>query len=51
MRYDLADYAKSGDIVDHRDGRITVYMGKPTEKELLEQAFDQMVLIQLGGEA
>ena len=49
VRYDLSDYAKAGDIVDHRDGRITVYMGKPTEKELLEQAFDQMVLEQLGG--
>jgi len=44
VHYDLSEYSKAGDIIDHRDGRITVYMGKPTEKELLEQAFDQMLL-------
>ena len=46
---DLSDYSIAGEIVDHRDGTITVYMGKPTEKELLEQAFDALMLEVLGG--
>jgi len=31
--YDKSEFSVAGDIVDHRDGRITVYMGKPTEEE------------------
>lgn len=31
--YDKKAFSIAGDIVDHRDGRITVYMGKPTEAE------------------
>lgn len=31
--FDWSEYSMAGDIVDHRDGRITVYMGKPTEQE------------------
>lgn len=33
VEYDKSEYCIAGDIVDHRDGRITVYMAKPTEGE------------------
>lgn len=33
--YDKSAYCVAGDIIDHRDGCITVYMGQPTEQELL----------------
>ena len=33
--YDNSDYSIAGDIVNHRDGTITVKMGKPTAEELL----------------
>ena len=32
--YDNADYSVAGDIIDHRDGSITIKMGKPTDLEL-----------------
>lgn len=31
--YDNSAYNMSGDITDHRDGTVTVVMGKPTELE------------------
>ena len=40
--FDNSDYTLAGDITDHRDGRITVKMGKLTE---LEAAYE----IMLGG--
>lgn len=40
--YDNSDYVLSGDITDHRDGRVTIKMGKLTE---LEEAYE----IMLGG--
>ena len=40
--FDNGEYNLSGDITDHRDGRITVKMGKLTE---LEEAYE----IMLGG--
>ena len=40
--FDNSEYCISGDITDHRDGRITVKMGKLTE---LEEAYE----IMLGG--
>lgn len=40
--YDNSEYSLSGDITDHRDGTITVKMGKLTE---LEEAYE----IMLGG--
>lgn len=40
--FDNSDYCLAGDITDHRDGRITVKMGKLTE---LEEAYE----IMLGG--
>ena len=32
--YEKTDYVIAGDIIDHRDGRITVYMCKKTKHEL-----------------
>ena len=40
--FDNSDYVLAGDIIDHRDGTITVKMGKLTE---LEEAYE----IMLGG--
>lgn len=40
--FDNSDYCLAGDITDHRDGRITVKMGKLTD---LEEAYE----IMLGG--
>lgn len=31
--YDWSEYSVAGDIVDHRDGKITVYMAKPIDYE------------------
>lgn len=33
---DMSIYALAGPIVDHRDGTLTIHMGKYTEQELLE---------------
>lgn len=38
--FDNSDYCIAGDITDHRDGRITVKMGKLTE---LEEAYELML--------
>ena len=32
--YDNSDYCMAGDITDHRDGYVSVKMGKPTDAEL-----------------
>lgn len=48
---DLSDYSIAGDIVDQRNGNISVYMGRLTEVELLESTIDQLVLEALGGDA
>lgn len=38
--YDNSDYCVAGDITDHRDGTISVKMGKPTDLEdLLEMLY------------
>ena len=34
--WDNSEYSLAGDITDHRDGTITVKMGKPTQAEELE---------------
>lgn len=34
--YDNSDYCLAGDVTDHRDGTITVKMGKPTAQELYD---------------
>lgn len=37
--YDNSEYNIAGDIIDHRNGKVTVKMGKPTaEEQLLEMA-------------
>lgn len=33
--YDNSEYSIAGDIIDHRNGKITIKMGKPTAEELL----------------
>jgi hypothetical protein len=33
--YDNTEYCVAGDVIDHRDGTVTVKMGKPTAEELL----------------
>lgn len=35
--YDNSEFIVAGDIVDHRNGSITVKMGKPTQTEILEK--------------
>lgn len=33
--HDNSEYSIAGDIINHRDGTVTVKMGKPTAEELL----------------
>ena len=35
--YDNSDYSFTGDIIDHRNGKITIKIGKPTEEEILKE--------------
>lgn len=35
VSYDNSEYSIAGDIIDHRNGTVTVKMGKPTAEELL----------------
>lgn len=37
---DLTAYSIAGDITDMRDGTVYVYMGKPTETELMQAQLD-----------
>jgi len=39
--YDNSDYCIAGDLVDHRNGLITVYMGKKTDHELEVSALEE----------
>lgn len=34
--FDNSDYCVAGDIIDHRNGKVTAKMGKPTAEELLK---------------
>ena len=47
---DLSDYCVAGDIVDTRDGNVTVYMGRKTEVEKLREQVDVLDVL-LGEEA
>ena len=39
QEYDKSNYCLSGDVVDHRDGTISIFMGEKTNEELaIEQA-------------
>ena len=47
QEYDNSEYSLAGDITDHRDGTVSIKMGKPTEAETLraqlaeiEEAYD-----------
>lgn len=33
-RYDKSEYSIAGEIVDHRNGFLDIYMGKPTDLEI-----------------
>lgn len=33
--YDNSEYSLAGEITDHRDGTVSIKMGKPTETEIL----------------
>jgi hypothetical protein len=46
---DFSEYCIPGDIIDHRDGSVTVIMGKKTELELTQEALDQAIKF-IGGE-
>lgn len=47
---DMSDYCVAGDIVDTRDGNVTVYMGRKTEVEKLREQVDVLDVL-LGEEA
>lgn len=47
---DLSDYCVAGDVVDTRDGNVTVYMGRKTEVEKLQEQVDVLDVL-LGEEA
>lgn len=42
--YDNSDYSIAGDIINHRNGKITVKMGKSTAEELLAMFEEAMIL-------
>lgn len=41
--YDNSEYTLAGDITDHRDGTVSIKMGKPTESELSEATVTALV--------
>ena len=47
--YPLSDFVVAGDIIYKRDGTFTVYMGKKTSSEILEEENAELLLT-LGGE-
>lgn len=47
---DLSDYCIAGDVVDTRDGNITVYMGKKTQVEILMEENAALLFENLTGE-
>lgn len=49
-QYDKSEYSIASDIVDHRNGSVTVYMAKPTEAEKAKEAL-RAVLPMLDDEA
>ena len=38
--YDCSDYCVAGSITDHRDGTVTVKMGKKTDAEMLNELLE-----------
>lgn len=47
---DLSDFCVAGDVVDHRDGTVSVYMGRRTKTEILQDQVDVLGVL-LGEEA
>lgn len=47
---DMSDYCVAGDVVDTRDGNVTVYMGRKTEVEKLREQVEVLDVL-LGEEA
>lgn len=43
--YDNSDFCLAGDITDHRDGTITVKMGKKTQVELLQEQLNEVNML------
>lgn len=41
--YDNSEYSIAGDITDHRDGTVSIKMGKPTESELSAETVTALV--------
>lgn len=41
--WDNSEYNIAGDITDHRDGTVTVKMGKPTAEELLTMLVEEVL--------
>lgn len=48
--YDNSDFSVAGDIIDHRDGTLSVKMGKPTDVEVLEEENAALLFENLTGE-
>lgn len=51
--YDNSEYSIAGDIIDHRNGKVTIKMGKSTAEELLlvlEQENAELLFNNLTGE-
>ena len=46
----MSDYCVAGDVVDTRDGNVTVYMGRKTEVEKLREQVEVLDVL-LGEEA
>lgn len=42
--HDNGEYSIAGDIIDHRNGLVTVKMGKPTAEELLAMLEEELQL-------
>ena len=40
--YDNSGYSLAGDITDHRDGTVSIKMGKPTEAETLRAQLNEI---------
>lgn len=48
---DMSAYSMAGDVIDHRDGTVTVVMGKPMATEELTNALEQAYELLYGGDA
>lgn len=48
--YDNSDFSVAGDITDHRNGTLSVKMGKPTDVEVLEEENAALLFENLTGE-